>query len=123
MSVTSWFNIGKDHGESLLSGGEEGQGEISVALHDTAFNPSTPLHHAASLLGYLREKARLADVDIINATTDNESAELTEEFTNECMSFTVLLETDGHNLKFLRTVLSCLLCSSLAIWVACSRVP
>jgi len=41
----------------LFSGGKNGQGEITVSLHNSTFHPSTSRHHAASIIGYLREKA------------------------------------------------------------------
>ena len=50
-SVTSMLNIGRDPGESLFSGGENGKGEITVSLHDSNFRPSTSRHHAASMIG------------------------------------------------------------------------
>ena len=108
-SVSSMLNIGRDPSESLLSGGLEGFGEITVSLHDAIFNPSTSRHHAASMVGYIREKAKSTAEEIKKNALPGEVIEITGEFIKTCMPFVVLLETDGgpdHNIKFLRNVLS-----------------
>ena len=105
-SVTFTLNIGEDPGESLFSGGENGQGEITVSLHDSIFNPSTSRHHAVLMLGCLREKVQLVAE---NTTYVDNAAEITEEVVNKCMPYMVFLETSGgpdHNIKHWRNVLS-----------------
>ena len=120
-SVTSMLNIGREPGESLFSGGQNGQGEITVSLHDSTFHPSTSRHHAASMIGYLREKAGTVaketqaaslseDIDV-DAIPDSAESFLSDDLIASFMPYVVLLETDGgpdHNLKFLRNCISLL---------------
>ena len=62
-------------GESLFSGGEDGQGEITVALHDAIFHPSDSRQHAASMLDYLRSKA----IELAKANSEDEVEEITKK--------------------------------------------
>ena len=56
ISVTCDFNIGTDPSESLLSGGEEGNGAIHVEVHDAVFHKSTNYHHMMSAVRIVRQK-------------------------------------------------------------------
>lgn len=100
-SVSSRFNIRDTFGESLFSGGAEGHGHITVALHDAIFEPSTSFHHAASFYKLI--------VDNTASTRAPESI-VTEEHAEEgqglasSMPYYVLIECDGgpdHNITFL----------------------
>jgi len=120
-SVTSMLNIGRDPGESLFSGGKNGQGEIPVSLHNSNFYPSTSRHHAASMIGFLREKARtvaketqatsLSEDIEVDAITDSVESFLSDDRIESFMLYVVLLEIDGgpdHNIKLLRNCISLL---------------
>ena len=55
-SATGILNIGLDPSESLLSGGEDGRGQIFVSFHDAIFDKSNCLNHMASSLFILRSE-------------------------------------------------------------------
>ena len=55
-SVIVDCNIGKDPSESLLSGGEDGNGMIFVAVHDGVFEKSDNYHHVASIVRLTRNR-------------------------------------------------------------------
>jgi hypothetical protein len=57
-SVTGEFNIGESVGDSLFSGGVDGRGFHTVALHDGTFQHSTGYDHCASILSYLYDAIR-----------------------------------------------------------------
>ena len=57
-SVRLQMNIGKDPAESLFSGGPQGNGKISVALHDAVFESSDFFTHNASALLDMERHAR-----------------------------------------------------------------
>ena len=44
------LNIGEDPSESLLSGGDDGQGRIYFLFHDAIFEKSNCFHHMATSL-------------------------------------------------------------------------
>ena len=48
-SVTHYFNIGRDMGSSLFSGGEDGNGIMEVSIHDHTFKPSNVFAHMTSI--------------------------------------------------------------------------
>mmetsp|Transcript_13746 Transcript_13746/g.20163 ORF Transcript_13746/g.20163 Transcript_13746/m.20163 type:complete len:801 (-) Transcript_13746:170-2572(-) len=53
-SFTLDMSISEDSGDSLLSGGNDGNGRIYASLHDATFEKSTNYHHVASSLDILR---------------------------------------------------------------------
>ena len=55
-SVICDFNIGRDPSESLLSGGENENGTIYVAVHDGVFQMSNNYRHMASIVRVLQKR-------------------------------------------------------------------
>ena len=97
-SVTSEFNIGESVGDSLFSGGVDGKGRHSVALHDATFQKSTAFHHAACLLNYLK-----------SAASRDMQLEEQDHIQLPIMPYSLLLETDGgpdHNTTFVQNQLA-----------------
>ena len=91
----------------MFSGGEFGHGEISVAIHEAIFHPSDSRYHAASMLDYLRSKAKIIASDDYKEFDE----EINKDIIRNYMPYVTLLETDGgpdHNLKFLHNILSLL---------------
>jgi hypothetical protein len=60
-SVENYMNIGRSTGESLYSGGKEGNGIVQVALHDHTFEPSNAFAHHSSILLELERRACVQD--------------------------------------------------------------
>ena len=55
-SVSLIMNIGEEPGDSLLSGGVDGNGKLYVSLHDSTFHKSTNFHHMSTSLDILRTR-------------------------------------------------------------------
>ena len=53
-SVTLSINIGEEPGDSLFSGGVDGNGRMHASLHDSIFEKSDNYRHLASASGVLR---------------------------------------------------------------------
>ena len=93
------MNISGNPGDSLYSGGPDGNGRSFVSVHDQTLDPSTGLKHAANYYQYLLHvvKERMDTDDIVELKGG--------------LPYTVLLETDGgpdHNLTFLNNIISLL---------------
>ena len=59
------MNLTKTLGESLFSGGEDGNGRIYVSFHDAMMDRSTGHNHVANLYRIMRDKAEMATLGLI----------------------------------------------------------
>ena len=53
-SVSLQMNIGEDSSDSLAGGGEDGNSQVYVSVHDGVFDKSDNYHHVASNLYIVR---------------------------------------------------------------------
>ena len=94
-SVTHYFNIGKDMGSSLFSGGEDGNGIMEVSIHDHTFKPLNVFAHMTTVLLELERRA----LQKCNGT----------ENSKKFMPYFLFMEADGgpdHNITFVRSKLA-----------------
>ena len=69
-SVTGEFKIGTCVGDSLFSGGKNGQGYHTVSLHDGTFEHSTRFHHFVKILNYWYDTV-LRDIPVLSEEGKN----------------------------------------------------
>ena len=87
--VTHYFNIGRDMGSSLFSGGEDGNGIMEVSMHNHTFKPSNVFAHMTSIFLELERRA----LEKCNGIEDSK----------KYMPYFLFMESDGgpdHNITF-----------------------
>ena len=88
-SVTLRMNLTETPGESLFSGGKDGNGKIYVSLHDATMDHSTGFKHVANLYRIMRDEAEKATQGLFGGEA-------------KPTPYYVLVECDGgpdHNLR------------------------
>ena len=59
------MNLTEMSGESIFSGGEDGNGRIYMSFHDATMDHSTGIKHVANIYRIIRDKADLATLGLI----------------------------------------------------------